>query len=61
MAICEVVKNYSHIKDCGWCLVVKDDSIITTRFLLVWKSDQNSIRNQNVQIKANSLTYPKME
>lgn len=64
MAICEVVKNYSYIKDCGWCLVVKDESIVTTRYLLVWKSDPNSIRNNGNngnKINANKLTYPKIE
>ena len=62
MSLCEIANNRSKYKDCGWCLVVKDEDIITTRYLLVWESNnqQKLTQNSYKDVSASSLTIPKM-
>jgi hypothetical protein len=57
MALCEIVNDTAGYKKFDWGYTIQDESLITTRYLLVWPKG-NSSTNYNVQTMADSLKLP---
>eukprot|EP01080_Neovahlkampfia_damariscottae_P000059 gene59-4308_t len=55
MAICEVINNSTGFRSYDWGYVVTDESLVITRYFLVFGSESNSY---SMNIIANSLVYP---
>lgn len=55
MAICEVLDKDTGIKKFDWGYVVQDETMVTTRYLLVYPPSRTS---SYINLFANNLTLP---
>jgi hypothetical protein len=58
MALCEIVNDTAGYKSFDWGYTIQDETIITTRYLLVWPNG-NSNFSYNNNTLADSLKLPK--